>query len=127
LPTQLVAAFRATLEEVLLADVILHVRDIAHPSSEAQRDDVVTLLKELGIGNYVANGIAQDGASDAPAPIIEVWNKIDLLDTDQRKEIESKAATRETASLFRPRQVRALMHSCILWRLNWFCKTKRGR
>ena len=49
LPTQLVAAFRATLEEVTSADIIVHVRDIAHPSSEAQRDDVIRILAELGI------------------------------------------------------------------------------
>ena len=65
LPTQLVAAFRATLEEVLEADLILHVRDIAHPETEAQAADVETILAELGV--------AQD------VPRIEVWNKADLL------------------------------------------------
>lgn len=65
LPTQLVAAFRATLEEVLEADVILHVRDIAHPESEAQAADVETILTELGV--------------DPETPRIEVWNKADLL------------------------------------------------
>ena len=65
LPTQLVAAFRATLEEVLEADLILHVRDIAHPETEAQAQDVETILSELG----VAEGVAR----------IEVWNKADLL------------------------------------------------
>jgi len=68
LPTQLVAAFRATLEEVLEADLILHVRDIAHPETEAQAEDVETILTELGVGQDVAR--------------IEVWNKIDLLPGD---------------------------------------------
>jgi len=68
LPTQLVAAFRATLEEVLEADLILHVRDIAHKETEAQAQDVETILTELG----VPDGI----------PRLDVWNKIDLLDVD---------------------------------------------
>jgi GTP-binding protein HflX len=72
LPTSLVAAFRATLEEVASADLILHVRDIAHPDSEAQARDVAKVLGELGIN-----------AAD-PARIIEVWNKIDLLPKSQR-------------------------------------------
>lgn len=73
LPTQLVAAFRATLEEVLDADLILHVRDIAHPETQAQADDVADILRDLGI---------TDQASDK---MIEVWNKIDLLDTKERE------------------------------------------
>ena len=68
LPTQLVAAFRATLEEVLEADLILHVRDIAHPDSEAQAQDVETILTELGVSQAVAR--------------LELWNKIDLLPAD---------------------------------------------
>jgi GTPase len=67
LPTTLVAAFRATLEEVLEADIILHVRDISHGDTEAQAEDVTAILKELGVD--------PDGAR-----IIEVWNKIDALD-----------------------------------------------
>ncbi|MBR9863898.1 MAG: GTPase HflX [Rhodobacteraceae bacterium] len=67
LPTQLVAAFRATLEEVLDADLILHVRDIAHPETEAQAEDVRDILADLGISQT---------ASDT---MIEVWNKVDLL------------------------------------------------
>lgn len=67
LPTHLVAAFRATLEEVIEADVILHVRDIAHPDSKVQAVDVANVLEQLGVD-----------PSD-PARIIEVWNKIDLL------------------------------------------------
>lgn len=65
LPTQLVAAFRATLEEVLEADLILHVRDIAHPETGAQAQDVEAILAELGVAESVAR--------------IEVWNKADLL------------------------------------------------
>jgi GTPase len=71
LPTMLVEAFKATLEEVIEADIILHVRDIAHPDTEAQRADVESVLKELGLG----------GNSDKP--IIEVWNKLDLLESEQ--------------------------------------------
>jgi GTP-binding protein HflX len=70
LPTQLVAAFRATLEEVLEADLILHVRDISHPDSEAQRRDVEAVLGELGI-----EGQRLD-------LVVEVWNKIDALSED---------------------------------------------
>ncbi len=71
LPTELVAAFRATLEEVAEADVILHVRDAAHPDSAAQRADVIAVL----------DGMARDGTLDAgwPAHTIEVLNKADLL------------------------------------------------
>ncbi len=73
LPTQLVAAFRATLEEVLEADIIVHVRDIAHEDTEAQRDDVITVLEELGV---------KDGDG---RPVIEALNKIDLLDEEDRE------------------------------------------
>ena len=70
LPTQLVAAFRATLEEVLSADLILHVRDISHPESELQAEDVQTILNDLGVREDV--------------PMLEVWNKVDLLDEDSQ-------------------------------------------
>lgn len=66
LPTTLVAAFRATLEEVTEADVILHIRDVANPDHAAQAEDVLKVLGELGV-------------SASTTPIIEVWNKIDLL------------------------------------------------
>ena len=66
LPTDLVAAFRATLEEVIDADVILHARDIANPDHLAQAHDVISVLADLGV-------------SPETTPIIEVWNKIDLL------------------------------------------------
>ncbi|HQY42594.1 MAG TPA: GTPase HflX [Paracoccaceae bacterium] len=71
LPTQLVAAFRATLEEVLEADLILHVRDIAHPETEEQAADVGDILESLGVEEDV--------------PVLEVWNKIDLLSEDTRR------------------------------------------
>lgn len=73
LPTHLVAAFRATLEEVLEADIIIHVRDIAHPESEAQKADVLAVLTDLGVDD-----IAQTER------MIEVLNKIDLLPPEDR-------------------------------------------
>lgn len=75
LPTQLVAAFRATLEEVISADIIVHVRDIAHSESDAQRDDVLSILRDLGIGDIEDPKLGPE--------IIEIWNKVDLL-TDER-------------------------------------------
>ena len=73
LPTQLVAAFRATLEEVLEADCIVHVRDVAHPDSAAQAGDVEVVLRDLGVidGNKLI-------------PIVTALNKIDLLEADER-------------------------------------------
>jgi GTP-binding protein HflX len=86
LPTQLVAAFRATLEEVTQADVVIHVRDIAHPDSEAQRRDVETVLAELGM--------------DAAGPArVEVWNKADLLPAEERAAVADAAAARGDAVL----------------------------
>ncbi|MGD9804570.1 MAG: GTPase HflX [Hyphomicrobiaceae bacterium] len=81
LPTTLVAAFRATLEEVIEADLILHVRDISHAESDAQAGDVAAVLSELGV--------TVDGPS---AHILEVWNKIDRLSPDQREEATHAAA-----------------------------------
>ncbi len=78
LPTDLVAAFRATLEEVTEADLILHVRDVAHPESAAQRSDVEAILASLGI----------DETSGAPR--LEVLNKIDLLDPEARSILENR-------------------------------------
>ncbi|MFM9862359.1 MAG: GTPase HflX [Micropepsaceae bacterium] len=72
LPTQLVAAFRATLEEVLEADLLLHVRDISHPDAQAQKDDVLDVLSELGVSDSAQTGM------------IEVWNKIDLIPAAER-------------------------------------------
>ena len=71
LPTSLIAAFRATLEDVIEADILLHVRDVSHGDSKAQAEDVATVLRELGI----------EGRADR---IIEVWNKADLLDEAER-------------------------------------------
>ncbi len=80
LPPQLVAAFRATLEEVLSADLVVHVRDISHADTEAQARDVETILHDLGVGEAV--------------PRIEVWNKIDLLPEDSRERLAAVAARR---------------------------------
>ena len=79
LPTMLVAAFRATLEEVIEADLILHVRDVSHEDAEAQSLDVEEVLSQLGIA-------VQDGAR-----LIEVWNKIDRLDRDGRARVRNRA------------------------------------
>jgi len=78
LPTHLVAAFRATLEEVQAADVILHVRDIAHQDTEAQKADVDAILRDLGI----------DPESDPR--VVEVLNKIDLLSSEDRARIDTR-------------------------------------
>jgi GTPase len=79
LPHELVAAFRATLEEVLEADLIIHVRDIAHPDTEAQCADVEAVLRELGIAEVVDRGL------------LEAWNKIDLLHSERGEEIINQA------------------------------------
>lgn len=86
LPTQLVAAFRATLEEVTAADIILHVRDIANPDTAAQKKQVLQVLSELGV---VTEGDDGEGES---APIIEVWNKFDLLAPEDAEELDAVAA-----------------------------------
>jgi GTP-binding protein HflX len=82
LPTHLVAAFRATLEEVLEADLILHIRDMSDPDNAAQAADVMRILGELGIEE-----------SEHEARIVEVWNKIDLLEPEAREALVAKAAT----------------------------------
>lgn len=87
LPTQLVAAFRATLEEVNAADLIVHVRDISHPDSDAQSADVEAVLSDIG-----ALG---EGAS----PMIEVWNKIDRLDADALAFHQQESLRRENVVL----------------------------
>jgi len=86
LPTQLVAAFRATLEEVIEADLILHVRDIAHAETEAQARDVEGVLGDLGVDTVAADG-----------HILEVWNKVDLLSPVTRGEAEAAARFRSPA------------------------------
>lgn len=81
LPTQLVAAFKATLEEVVSADLLIHVRDVAHPDSEAQKDDVEKVLAEIGVAEET--------------PRFEAWNKLDLLDDDARAALLGDAAKRD--------------------------------
>ena len=92
LPTQLVAAFRATLEEVLSADLILHVRDIAHPDSDAQARDVEKVLADLGIG------VGKDRGED-DAHVLQLWNKIDALDEDEHDRLTHLAGGREDIML----------------------------
>jgi GTP-binding protein HflX len=79
LPTHLVAAFRATLEEVTEADIVVHVRDAHHPDSAAQRADVLAVLDDLGLGTLVADGL------------IEALNKIDLLDEEARAALVNRS------------------------------------
>jgi len=89
LPTQLIAAFRATLEEVLDANLILHVRDISHPETDAQANDVNDILEDLEISD------------DAKNDILEVWNKTDLLSNDDlnnAKNISNRADRIRTVS-----------------------------
>ena len=81
LPTQLVAAFRATLEEVLDADLICHVRDISHAETEEQAADVAAILRGLGVPET--------------APMVEVWNKIDRLDAETAAAVNAMAERRE--------------------------------
>jgi GTPase len=83
LPTELIAAFRATLEEVREADLIVHVRNMAHPDRDAQRDDVEDVLTSLGLG--------EEGAP----PRIEAWNKIDLVSGEERLRLFEEARRRE--------------------------------
>ena len=83
LPTELIAAFRATLEEVREADLLIHVRNMAHPGREAQREDVDDVLASLGL--------AEEGAPQR----IEAWNKVDLLSDEERKRLFEEARRRE--------------------------------
>jgi GTP-binding protein HflX len=83
LPTELIAAFRATLEEVQSADLIVHARDMAHPDHEAQRDDVEDVLTSLGL--------AEEGAP----PRLEAWNKVDLLSEQGREALFEEAQRRD--------------------------------
>ena len=93
LPTMLVSAFRATLEEVIGADVILHVRDIAHEDTLSQSADVEAILRELGIDPHSGR-------------LIEVWNKSDLLSGEARRAVLNSAALRDAEA--RPIIVSAL-------------------
>jgi GTP-binding protein HflX len=87
LPTQLVAAFRATLEEVISADLIIHVRDISHPDSDAQAADVEQVLSDIGV------------AGEGAVPIMEAWNKIDLLDDETAAALAAEAERRDEVLL----------------------------
>jgi GTPase len=87
LPTALIAAFRATLEEVLEADFVLHVRDMSHFESEAQAKDVMHVLEQLGLGEDKRNHM------------IEVWNKADLLESLEYTSFEAAASRRENCAL----------------------------
>src|SRR5947199_3161901 len=80
LPTQLVAAFRATLEEVMEAEIILHVRDISHEDADAQQRAVDQVLRQLGID------------PDGGQRVLEVWNKIDRFDPEQRDNLQNVAS-----------------------------------
>ena len=91
LPTQLVAAFRATLEEVTAADIICHIRDIAGPSTEAQKTEVSAILRDLGV--------LGDATDEAAIPIIEVWNKADLLSYEALLEAQQVAHDRPDIAL----------------------------
>lgn len=75
LPTELVAAFRATLEEVSEADILLHVRDISHPSTEQQKKDVEKVLESMGLERQIHHSM------------IEIWNKIDLLSEKAQEDL----------------------------------------
>ncbi len=94
LPTMLISAFRATLEEVTLADVILHVRDAAHEDWEAQAKDVAEILEELGL------------TGEAGARILEVWNKADAIHPDRLEGLRATAHSMEASN--RPSLVSAL-------------------
>src|SRR6059058_969042 len=86
LPTELIAAFRATLEEVREADLLVHVRNMAHPDREAQREDVDDVLKSLGL------------AEEGSPPRIEAWNKIDLLSQEDRASLFEEARRRDNVA-----------------------------
>ena len=77
LPTELIAAFRATLEEVLSADLIIHVRDISHENTENQNFEVDKVLKSIGVSDTI--------------PVLEIWNKIDLVEMEKRKSFQNLA------------------------------------
>jgi GTP-binding protein HflX len=91
LPTQLVAAFRATLEEVVSADLIVHVRDISHPDSDAQRDDVERVLEEIGASPE--SGPESD--PESRIAMIEAWNKIDILEGEAEARVRAEAVRRD--------------------------------
>jgi GTP-binding protein HflX len=102
LPTQLVASFRATLEEVTAADLIVHVRDIANPDTEAQKRQVLEVLTDLGIVSNEADEAeaTTKGQSDVVTiPMIEVWNKWDLLGPAQAEELREAMTHRHGGTI----------------------------
>lgn len=90
LPTQLVAAFRATLEEVTAANVICHVRDMANEAAGAQKTEVLGILEDLGV-------VEEEGGSTIP--IVEVWNKWDAVPDHKKDELEELARNEETIAV----------------------------
>jgi len=82
LPTELIAAFRATLEEVLSADLIIHVRDVSHENSENQKLEVDKVLKSIGVSDTI--------------PVLEIWNKIDLVEMEKRKSFQNLAKRKKS-------------------------------
>jgi GTP-binding protein HflX len=80
LPTELIAAFRATLEEVLAADLILHVRDIGHENTEFQALEVEKVLQSLGVAESI--------------PVLEIWNKIDMIEPEKKESLSNIAKRR---------------------------------
>ena len=82
LPTELIAAFRATLEEVLSADLIIHVRDISHENTENQNFEVDKVLKSIGVSDTI--------------PVLEIWNKIDLVEIENRKSFQNLAKRKKS-------------------------------
>lgn len=85
LPHELVNAFHATLEEVIEADIVIHVRDVAHPDTDAQKRDVLSVLRELKVFNQ------HDDEDDAKKPMLEALNKIDLFNEEDRIFIENRS------------------------------------
>jgi GTP-binding protein HflX len=97
LPTELIAAFRATLEEVTTADLIVHMRDIVHPDSDEQYDDVRRILESLGVNGRESE---EEGDDDLdPIPQIEIWNKIDTATEEQRADIVAAAQRRQDVAI----------------------------
>lgn len=88
LPVELVAAFRATLEEVIEADLIVHVRDLSHPDSDAQKEDVLEVLASLDVLE-----------GEGRVPMLEAWNKADLLEEDEHVSAQTRAKARDDTVL----------------------------